>query len=126
MKRTDETTPFVNILMNSEDEPDRTLEAKEFLWVSFIVGSPKVQKVKALLGRQDYTWMGSCRYWIWERGNWRVFVNNDKGLCFEVLPTLTVKQAIAEWEDFKKQLGVTPEKMAEMKTKFERETADPA
>jgi len=69
-----------------------------------------VDWVKSKLGRQDYTKVTGheYRYWIWEREHWRLFVNNTRGMCFEVEVGLTPQQAYDQWNSFRRLLGILP------------------
>ncbi len=54
---------------------------------------------KLMLGKQDYTWTGSHRNWVWERNDWRLFVNNTQGFSFEVREGLSLEKAMTAWND---------------------------
>jgi hypothetical protein len=58
-----------------------------------------VQRHKAVLGRQNRTFTGYKRYWVWEcpQEGWCVYVNNRKGVGFEVYPSLTPQEAMKAW-----------------------------
>jgi len=62
--------------------------------------------MKEKLGRQKLTWMGSCKQWVWEDENWRVFVNDDQGIAFEVRETLDHEQVLIAYDDFLTKIGV--------------------
>lgn len=61
---------------------------------------------KRVLGRQNYTWNGEFRFWVWESENWRVYVSDKKGVCFEPRVGLSRLQAIEAWEDYRKKMGL--------------------
>lgn len=61
---------------------------------------PCVQAHKNKLGKQNYCWNGEFRFWIWETESWRVFVSNTKGICFEVLDSLSYEEAWNTWKDY--------------------------
>jgi hypothetical protein len=65
-----------------------------------------VEFAKWALGKQDYTWTGSYRNWVWERGLWRLFVNNHQGFSLEVKEGLTIEQAREVWNEVRARLGV--------------------
>lgn len=69
-------------------------------------GKPKslVNFVKSRLGKQDYTWVGEFRFWVWERGDWRLLANNHKGLCVELRDNLSKEKVKAAWDDLRTQL----------------------
>lgn len=60
-----------------------------------------VEYAKFRLGEQDYTWTGSHRNWVWERGDWRLFVNNTQGFSFEVRDGLSLEKARAAWDEIR-------------------------
>lgn len=59
------------------------------------------------LGKQSFCWTGVHRYWIWEYPPIRVFVNNRKGIVFEVAPHLTVDEALNAFGVYMEALGVS-------------------
>ena len=61
---------------------------------------------KAVLGKQNYTWVGEYRFWIWERNGWRVYVSNIQGVSFEVQADFTKEQTKAAWDDFRARIGL--------------------
>ena len=64
---------------------------------------------KQRLGKQAYTWNGSCRYWVWEGPGWRAYVNNHKGTCVELMyENRTDDQRYAAWLDYTSRIGVSP------------------
>jgi hypothetical protein len=78
------------------------------------LGLRPVEFVKQRLGKQAYCWTGEFRYWVWEgeaRGfegemvGWRVYVSNQKGICFEVEQGVSGLQATQAWFDFLEELS---------------------
>lgn len=74
-----------------------------------------VDFVKKYLGKQAYCWTGEFRFWVWEgeaRGfegepiGWRVYVSNQKGICFEVEHGSDALQATQAWFDFTEDFGL--------------------
>lgn len=67
---------------------------------------------KSHLGKQHYIFKGSdCTYYVWERSlysaennnkhvGWRVFVNNKKGISFEVTLNCDEKDINLCWTDY--------------------------
>lgn len=50
---------------------------------------------------QDYTSnIDGVRYWVWERGLWRVYVSNKKGCTFEAHEEATPEQALKAYEEY--------------------------
>jgi hypothetical protein len=39
---------------------------------------------KQFLGKQSYCWTGYKKYWVWDFGEWRVYINNIEGIGIEV------------------------------------------
>lgn len=70
-------------------------------------GKPRspVEFAKWALGKQDYTWTSWKRNWVWERGLWRLFVNNEQGFSLEVKEGLTIEQAREVWDEVRSRLG---------------------
>lgn len=67
---------------------------------------PSVDSHKRALGKQDYCWNGSQRFWVWEGANWRVFCNNVRGTSFEVREGITLEEAFAAWDDYRVKVGL--------------------
>ena len=69
-----------------------------------------VQYMKDLLGKQDYCWTGSRRYWIWEGRTegirWRVFANNERGIDIEISEYSTVDMCKTVLRDFKRAFKI--------------------
>lgn len=61
---------------------------------------------KKQLGRQNRTWVGEYRYWIWHFGSWEIYVSNHKGVGFEVPEMANVRSALEGWEDYKERMGI--------------------
>src|ERR1700749_3257021 len=117
MERSDETTPISNVLRGASLEKFST---KDFLLTSFVIGSPKVAAHRARLGRHSYCFTSSRRYWVWETESWRVYVNNEGGIGFEVPVAFTQERAVEAWNDYKKRMGVTPRRIELMRLRMER------
>lgn len=65
-----------------------------------------VQFAKLALGRQDYTWVGYERNWVWERKQWRLFVSNKRGLSLEFKKGISYEEFRENWDDVRARLGV--------------------
>ncbi len=63
--------------------------------------------MKSKLGKQSYMWTGEFRFHVWECSKWRCYVNNEKGICFEVIDGLSAQEARSEWENFMKNVGLS-------------------
>lgn len=113
------STPITNIL-----QKDRVLweqYVREFMLYGMWrqdLGTTPVAFHKEKMGRQFYCFTGNYRYWVWEyskrRGPadhlytekvWRVYVNNHRGVGFEVNPKYTPEQAMAAWQDYTSYVG---------------------
>ncbi|KKM97503.1 hypothetical protein LCGC14_1167540 [marine sediment metagenome] len=60
---------------------------------------------KKIFGSQDYCFDGGeYRLWVWEKtiGNrgWRVYVGNQKGICFEVDERCSYNEAMSMADDY--------------------------
>lgn len=116
MKRSDVTTPIINVLQGPTLQ---RFDSRDFLLTSFVIGQPKVAAHKTILGRQTYCFTTWRRYWVWETDLWRIYVNDDAGVAFEVPIKFTPEQAVAAWSNYKEKMGVTPERIEAMKAKME-------
>jgi len=65
-----------------------------------------VEYFKQQLGRQDRTWNGEFRYWIWERRNWRAYVSNLRGISIELPAGLSEPEWLKCWADVRASLGL--------------------
>jgi hypothetical protein len=61
---------------------------------------------KDKLGKQSLTTFLSRKFWIWKTNNWKVLINNTKGICFEVPENFNNNQALEAWTDYKKQMSL--------------------
>jgi len=99
--RNRETTPIVNVL-DSQDIRDKFV----LRYLALCHGKPKKGKVvewhKEKLGRQDRTWVGFRRYWIWEYEDFRLYVNNVVGVGFEIPLGTSSEQALQAWDRYEK------------------------
>jgi len=67
------------------------------------LNKPPVQSHKNKLGKQNYCYFnGEFRFWVWEHSDWRVFVNNKKGICFEYRDGISKDAIHNAWEEYKK------------------------
>ena len=102
-----ESTPIINYVCNCDY--DVTIYDKFQRQLMEFHHSHSLKKVewhKRRLGPSKTTWTSECRFHVWEGKNWRVFVNNGHGASFEVRVDLTIKQALAAWDDYRKQMGL--------------------
>lgn len=87
------TTPVVNLI-----QTDRTLMDRYSDWLLHArgEGETSVQTAKRVLGRQDFCWTGSYRFWVWDREftvdlgdgrqetwHWRLFASK-RGMVLEI------------------------------------------
>jgi len=111
-----DSTPFVNYVFGNpsslEEYESLNKEMREFHFARYAHERNTGERLscvdfaKKMLGRQDYTWCGEFRNWVWERGNWRLFVNNTQGFSFEVREDLEREQVLEAWKDVRERLGV--------------------
>jgi len=111
------STPIVNYVVSWSGEQSYGF-CDEMLAVGLTpskMGIRPVQLMKERLGKQDYCWTGEFRFWVWEQSNWRVFVSNQKGICFEVREDLDYAHVRAAWDDFRTKIGaITNEQVVGM------------
>ena len=69
-------------------------------------GKKPVDCFRSILGRQNYTFQGSQRMWVWERGDWRVYVGNSKGVCVEIRHDTTSEEWDLALRDLEKSLAL--------------------
>jgi hypothetical protein len=100
------TTPIVNKLQESISEwtPD-------YLRAMTVIRERRgktslVDYHKAKLGRQQRTFNGEYRYWVWETGTWTIYVSNIKGVGFEVAEMFSKRHALEAWADYKERMGI--------------------
>ena len=99
MNKSDTTTPLVNLLNDQKYSKFMFEQTLEFLKIR---PHPKssLEWHKEKLGKQKYCVnFAFCRSWVWEGETWRAYVNK-RGVYFEVLETLTPKQAMDAWNDY--------------------------
>lgn len=97
------TTPISNIV---QFEPELHKQfVMQFLAHCFHNHGKAVQRHKTVLGRQNRTFVGYKRYWVWEcpEEGWCIYVNNVKGVGFEVLPNMTPAEAMKAWAAYLKR-----------------------
>lgn len=112
MNRSDETTPFFNVIVPTHEE------TIDWLLTSFVVGRKPVQAHKDKLGRQSYCLVGSRRYHVWESKLWRVYVHNEGGISLEVPTKCTPYCARSAIADYRAKMGVTREKIEQMRIRM--------
>jgi hypothetical protein len=98
MKKSDITTPLVNILRDHNQLSFMIEQLKEFMLIR-PSGVSSIKWHKQKLGKQKYCWKGFIKHWVWETDTWRVYVNKE-GSSFEVLESLNGDQAIEAWKDY--------------------------
>ena len=112
MDKTTTTQPPINILTNNEDI---IWWQKKYLNLHRSLPRPLVRFHKEQLGKQHYCHKGSeYRFWVWERDfvdhgkrmGWRVYVNNKKGVCFEITSGCDVDNLKLLIEDYLSALDI--------------------
>ena len=94
------TTPIENIV-------DLGTWTAAYMTVINSLGRPRnlVNIHKARLGKQTTTLqVAEHRMMVWVRPTYTVFVNNDKGVCFEVPEGATEDAAWTAWWDYRKAM----------------------
>ncbi len=63
---------------------------------------------KTKLGKQTKIFTGSeFRFYVWSKKNWTVYVNNEKGICFEVPAASSKQEATDAWNSYIQKMLVT-------------------
>lgn len=73
------------------------------------VGEDVVTFHKRVLGQQTCCWIGGSanrRHWVWDRQTWRVYVNTEAGVQFEVPEDATPEQVWEALGDYSSALGL--------------------
>ncbi len=119
--------PLVNRINNLPSTDPRRNEIRDqmFRLMSAAGGEKSVSFLKKRLGKQDYTCLLSCRFWVWETSNWRVYANNVKGTCFEIREDLTDEEAFLAWADFIKKIDLLSIKFTPEQESFFRSMMSP-
>ncbi len=103
-----EGTPIINYLFTLlEDEFE--LFHKELMTMHAAPSAHNLkpmQFAKTRLGKQNYTWVGEYRFWVWETNDWRMFVSNRQGISVEVRIDLNKTQVQMAWNDLQFKLGL--------------------
>jgi hypothetical protein len=89
------TTPIENVVNPQRFGPAYTRFCQSFGYPRDLV---KIHKER--LGRQTTTFQGERKMWVWVRATWTVFVNNEKGICFEVPQGSSSVQAWTAWRQY--------------------------
>jgi hypothetical protein len=106
MKRSDTTQPIVNFLFQDKSGKlgqQYLKESMDLMKLRIEDGLSSIQRHKKILGKQKYCWTGFVKHWVWEENNWRAYVSKE-GASFEVLESLTLKEAWSEWQDYYKRM----------------------
>jgi len=64
---------------------------------------------KRILGKQNFCFTSSRKYWVWEGGKWCVYVNNHTGVQFEVNPQCSLEEAWNLWSEYRMKMVEKPE-----------------
>jgi len=94
-------TPIINVLAPPDIRDDFIKR-----YIALCHGTMKpVERHKLKLGRQDRTWVGEYRYWIWEEDDFRIYVSNIKGVGFEVPVNFSSARAMQAWERYEELMA---------------------
>lgn len=93
-------TPILNVIQFDRELWEQFTQ--EFLLHCGGNGGRAVERHANVLGRPGATFTGFKRYMVWENSleGWRVYVNNVKGVCFEVEERLSPKGALMAWHNY--------------------------
>lgn len=101
MNRSDTTTSIINLMRGASDTDVNSYRDTSMTYQLLAREDGSVVKFhKSRLGKQDYCWNGEYRYWIWEGDDWRIYVSDIKGFCFEVAEGLNLSRALAVWNRY--------------------------
>jgi len=97
-----ESDSLINLLRGEEYDVqrscvDRMITLQSIIGLSY-EGSVNFHKKR--LGKQNYTWNGEYRFWVWEGPNWRVYASNICGTSFEARAHLTPTEALQALQDY--------------------------
>lgn len=99
------TTPLGNIL-GWDDEDTWPDEAMELTSIQMQQGWKCEEFHEQKLGSHSRTFTGEFRFKVWESEDygWVVYVNNQKGVSFEVLSDMDKVGARAAWDDYRAKM----------------------
>jgi len=120
-----ESTPIINYVFNWTAEESKAFqyELMAMYHMPRSKGMKPVEFFKSCFGKQNYTWTGERRNWVWEGPAWRVYVNNVQGLGIEIMTDLTKKQVELAWYDLRICVGLTDDVVRDFKNMM-REIAE--
>jgi len=99
------TTPIENIVGYTDT---LLLQALEIAHLQLLYKLNCVQLHTQKLGKRTGTFTGSeFRFNVWTTDKWTVYVNNKKGVCFEVPEGTDAPTALAAWEDYRQKMLTT-------------------
>jgi len=93
------TTPVINLIVGnheySEEYKNRMIYNKLQRQMHSNKGETLISWHKKVFGRQSYCYFnGEFRFWVWDFHDWRVWVNNNKGIAVEVDPSFDLEQTM--------------------------------
>jgi len=107
MKKSDQTTPLLNLMSLPEHFKFMDRKIIEELHIR-PAGISSIEHHKQKLGKQKYCWSGFVKHWVWESDAWRVYVSSE-GSSFEVLENLSPENAIVAWKDYYSKVKSVPD-----------------
>jgi len=116
------TTPIINILQTEEGAMDFYLRRARRVGELVHQLKPVIYH-QSRLGKQHFCWTGVRRYWVWDFAPVRLFINNQKGIGFEVDPSLTVDEALNAFGVYEEALGITRKPLLRLSEEFRLEMA---
>lgn len=109
-----QSQPIVNLTVDAKAFRDYAKACHDYAELVRIVHfSFKKEKYveghKRSLGRQDFCFNGSYRYWVWNDANmrWRIFVSNQRGISLEVNQETvhTMQEGVDCYREYAKLIG---------------------
>lgn len=115
-----ESTPIINYVFEWSSEESKVFQDQLMAihCLHHTKGMKPVEFFKTCLGRQNYTWTGEHRNWVWEGLGWRVYVSNIQGIGLEVMCDLKKEHVQAAWADFRARIDLTDEAVSTMKMRM--------
>jgi len=105
MKRNENTNPVTVIVWSDKNASERYLklmmDAHDFCHKA---GLKPVQMHRKKFGKQNFCFVGEFRYWVWDIDVLRLYISNNKGICFEVKSGTDIQKTMEVLEKYYKLL----------------------
>lgn len=105
MKKNESTESVLNVIHRNKNTSDGYLklmmDAHQFCHEN---GLRPVQMHKKKFGKQKFCFVGEFRYWVWDIDILRLYISNQRGICFEVKTGTTSQKTMEVLEKYYKML----------------------